>query len=381
MAVPFFRLDVSDAERAAVDRILQSGWLTTGGETKHFEKEFADYIGGDVEAIAVNSNTAGMHLALEAMDITSGDEVIVPSLTFTATAEVVRYLGADPAFVDVDPETRCIDPDLVEAAITEKTKAIIPVHFGGLAADISRLSAIADRYGLQVLEDAAHSFPTTHHGKIVGSLNTSATVFSFYANKTITTGEGGMIVTRDRELAARCRVMRLHGMDRDAFARFTGTSSQWRYDVIAPGFKYNLTDIAAAIGREQLKNAENKRAKRQAIAERYIKALSELPIELPPTSGDDVHSWHLFPIRVLAEAQTGRDELAEHLSSSDIGYSVHYWPLHRMTYWQSCYNLDDARFPVSSRHGDTSISLPIFDDMRDAEITNVINAVRSFFTR
>ena len=377
MAVPYFRLEVTDAERAAVDAVLRSGWLTTGKEAAAFEAEFAAAIGGDVEAIAINSNTAGMHLVLEAAGIGPGDEVIVPTLTFTATAEVVRYMGADPVFVDVDPVTLCIDPALVEAAITPRTKAMIPVHFGGLAADMTALSAIAMRHGLKILEDAAHSFPATSNGVNIGALETTAAVFSFYANKTITTGEGGMIVTRDKALAKRCRVMRLHGMDRDAFARFTGQSGQWRYDVIAPGFKYNLTDIGAALGREQLRFAEPKRAQRQRIAERYLAELADLPLILPTAGQGDLHAWHLFPLRLTGAAPIHRDALAEAFSQREIGYSVHYTPLHRMTYWKERYDLTDAAFPVASAHGDSTLSLPLFSDMRQDEADEVIAALKA----
>lgn len=377
MAVPFFRLEVSEAERAAVDAVLCSGWLTTGKEASAFEEEFAAAIGEDVIAIAVNSNTAGMHLVLEACGIGPGDEVIVPTLTFTATAEVVRYMGADPVFVDVDPVTLCIDPTLLEAAITPRTKAVMPVHFGGLAADMEAIRNIASRHGLKVVEDAAHSFPATCNGTNIGALETTAAVFSFYANKTITTGEGGMILTRDKDLAKRCRVMRLHGMDRDAFARFTGQSGQWRYDVIAPGFKYNLTDIAAALGREQLRFAERKRARRQSLAMRYLAELADMPLILPASAPvGDIHAWHLFPIRLKDDARIDRDKLAEVLTQRQIGYSVHYTPLHRMTYWRDRYDLTDVEFPVSSRHADTTITLPLFSDMRDDEVGQVLQVLQ-----
>lgn len=381
MAVPFFRLDVTDAERAAVDEVLRSGWLTTGKSCHAFEKEFAEFIGGNVEAIAVNSNTSGMHLVLEAAGIGPGDEVIVPALTFTATAEVVRYLGADPVFVDVLADTQCIDPHQVELAITSRTKAIMPVHFGGLAADITSLQLIAEKHGLKIIEDAAHSFPTTNGGKYVGNLGTTGAIFSFYANKTMTTGEGGMIVTSDPEIAKRCRVMRLHGIDRDAFARFTGKSAQWKYDVIAPGFKYNLPDMAAALGREQLKFASVNQEKRQYVADQYFKQLSDLPLKLPAYDKAETHAWHLFPL--LPEVNSGkvRADFEEVFQARGIGYSVHYTPLHRLTYWKERYGLTDERFPIASAYGDNTISLPIFSAMKEAEILEVVDAVRSVFAR
>jgi dTDP-4-amino-4,6-dideoxygalactose transaminase len=381
MAVPFFRLEVTDAERAAVDEVLRSGWLTTGKACHAFEKEFADFIGGGVEAIAVNSNTSGMHLVLEAAGIGPGDEVIVPALTFTATAEVVRYLGADPVLVDVLATTQCIDPACVEKAITPRTKAIMPVHFGGIAADMTALKVIAKKHSLKIIEDAAHSFPTTSGGKYVGDLGTTAAIFSFYANKTMTTGEGGMIVTSDPEIAKRCRVMRLHGIDRDAFARFTGKSAQWKYDVVAPGFKYNLPDMAAALGREQLKFASGNQVKRQKIADQYYKHLSDLPLQLPAQDEGEMHAWHLFALLPHPSSGKTRSDFEDVFQARGIGYSVHYTPLHRLTYWKERYNLSDDNFPVASAHGDNTISLPIFSAMRDDEVLEVIDAVRSVFAR
>jgi dTDP-4-amino-4,6-dideoxygalactose transaminase len=378
-AVPYFRLEITEAERLAVNRVLTSGWLTTGVECLAFEKEFAEAIGGGVEAIAVNSNTSGMHLALEAVGIGPGDEVIVPALTFTATAEVVRYLGAEPRFVDIDPVSLCIDPKLAAKAITPKTRAIMPVHFGGLAADMDAISALARAHDLAIIEDAAHSFPSTYKERNIGTLGSAATVFSFYANKTITTGEGGMIVTKDAAIAKRCRVMRLHGIDRDAFARFTGNSAQWRYDVIAPGFKYNLPDMAAALGREQLKNAELNRQKREVVAKCYTQAFGGLPVELPAFATSDVHSWHLYVLRLRSDSQVTRDMLEEALHARKIGYSMHYIPLHRMTYWRERFGLRDEDFPAASQHGDMALSLPIFAAMRDQEIDAVIDAVTALF--
>ena len=253
--LPFALPDIGDEEIAEVVDTLKSGWVTTGPKAKRFESDFADWLaeGGDASAqglhcIAVNSATAGLHLALEALGIGQGDEVITTTHTFTATAEVVRYLGADVRLVDIDPATLNIDPALIEAAITARTKAILPVHYGGLAADMPAIMAIARRHGLKVVEDAAHALPSTSAGRLVGTLDSDATVFSFYANKTMTTGEGGMLVTRDPALAQRAQVMRLHGMSRDAFDRFTATVPSWYYEIVAPGFKYNLTDIAAASG-------------------------------------------------------------------------------------------------------------------------------------
>jgi dTDP-4-amino-4,6-dideoxygalactose transaminase len=379
MPVPYFRLEVTPEERAAVDAVLLTGWLTTGKQCLSFEREFADAIGSNLEAISVNSNTAGMHLVLEALGIGPGDEVIVPSLTFTATAEVVRYVGADVVLVDVDPKTLCLRAEDVERAITPKTKAVMVVHFGGLAADLKSLSVVTRRHGLKLVEDSAHAFPCTHGGTAIGADYSDASVFSFYANKTLTTGEGGMIVTRNPEVAKRCRTMRLHGIDRDAFNRFTGSSSQWRYDVVAPGFKYNLTDIAAALGREQLKLSSEGQKKRVQIADAYYEGLSDLPIDLPANSGNDVHAWHLFWFRLQPGAGIDREAMEQVLSSAGIGYSMHYTPLHRMTYWRERYGLSASDFPHSENHGLNALSLPIFTAMRPEETAEVIKVVRSAF--
>jgi dTDP-4-amino-4,6-dideoxygalactose transaminase len=265
--LPFALPDIGDEEIAEVVDTLKSGWVTTGPKAKRFEADFAAFLGDDsLHCIAVNSATAGLHLALEALGIGPGDEVITTTHTFTATAEVVRYLGADVKLVDINPATMNIAPALIEAAITPRTKAILPVHYGGLAANMTVILRIAKLHGLKVVEDAAHALPTTCGGQLIGTLDSDATVFSFYANKTITTGEGGMLVTRDDALAQRARVMRLHGMSRDAFDRFTATVPSWYYEVVAPGFKYNLTDIAAALGLQQLKKARGFQQRRAEIA-------------------------------------------------------------------------------------------------------------------
>ena len=245
-------------------------FITTGPRTKEFERAFGASLGDSVECVAVNSATAGMHLGLEALGIGPGDKVIVPTHTFTATAEVIRYLGADPQFVDIDLATYCMDASAVEAVATQSTRAIIPVHYAGLACDMARLIEFARMRGLAVMEDAAHAFPTRKDGRLVGTLDSNITVFSFYATKTITTGEGGMLVTRDLDVAKRARIMRLHGIDRDAFDRYASKMPAWYYEVIAPGFKYNMTDIAAAIGLAQLAKAARFQERRQTLARRYF---------------------------------------------------------------------------------------------------------------
>lgn len=375
--LPFALPDIGEEEIAEVVDSLRSGWLTTGPKTQRFEREFADFIGSDVQALAVNSATAGLHLVLEAFGIGPGDEVITTPYTFTATAGVIRHLGADPVFVDIDPKTFNLDPTKIERAITERTKAIIPVHFAGLACDMQPIIEIARRHGLRILEDAAHALPSTYHNRLIGTLDTDATVFSFYATKTITTGEGGMIVTRDEAIAERCRTMRLHGISRDAFDRYTSTKPSWHYEVIAPGFKYNLTDIASSIGLQQLKKAWAFQERRQEMAERYDAELAGLPITLPPQpENGDLHSWHLYAIRLKDSAGISREDFIQQMSARGIGCSVHFIPLHLHPYWQKAYDLQPHDFPAAWRAYEQAVSLPLYTKMTDDDQTRVIEAVK-----
>jgi len=379
--LPFALPDIGEEEIAEVVDSLRSGWLTTGPKTHRFEREFADFIGSDVQALAVNSATAGLHLVLEAFGIGPGDEVITTPYTFTATAGVVRHLGADPVFVDIDPKTFNLDPAKIERAITERTKAIIPVHFAGLASDMQPIIEIARRHGLKILEDAAHALPSTYHGRLIGTLDTDATVFSFYATKTITTGEGGMIVTRDHAIAERCRAMRLHGISRDAFDRYTSTKPSWHYEVIAPGFKYNLTDIASSIGLQQLKKAWAFQERRQEMAERYDAELAGLPITLPPQpENGDLHSWHLYAIRLHDSAGISREEFIQQMAARGIGCSVHFIPLHLHPYWQKAYDLQPHDFPAAWRAYEQAVSLPLYTKMTDDDQTRVIEAAREILS-
>lgn len=374
--LPFALPDIGDDEIAEVVDTLRSGWITTGPKAKRFEADFTAFLGDpSLHSLAVNSATAGLHLALEACGIGPGDEVITTTHTFTATAEVVRYLGADVKLVDIDPATLCIDPSRVEAAITAKTKAVIPVHYAGLAADMPAILSIADRHGLKVVEDAAHALPATSGGKLIGTLGSDATVFSFYANKTITTGEGGMVVTRDPALAARMRTMRLHGMSRDAFDRFTATVPSWYYEIVAPGFKYNLTDIAAAIGIHQLKRAKKFQRAREAVAASYAEALAGLPLLLPPAArSGDLHAWHLYAVRLADEAAIDRNAFIEALFAAGIGCSVHYIPLHLQPYWRDRYGLEAKDFPHSQRAFERIVSLPIYPAMTAGDAARVAAA-------
>ncbi len=376
--LPFAAPEIGEEEIAEVVESLRSGWVTTGPKAKQFEMDFAEYLGDGVEAVAVNSATAGLHLGLEALGIGPGDEVITTTHTFTATAEVVRYLGADPVFVDVDPTTLCIDVKALENAITPRTKAIIPVHFAGRAADMESLLKVAQKHGLRVMEDAAHALPTTCNGKLIGTLDSDVTVFSFYANKTITTGEGGMLVTRNPELAKRARVMRLHGISRDAFDRFTSKAPSWYYEIIAPGYKYNMPDISAAIGIHQLKKADVFRAKRAHIAAMYDEAFKGLPIILPPHAAKgDVHAWHLYVIQLDSSVKIGRDSFIERMHQQDIGCSVHYVPLHLQPYWRDKYKLTPEMFPVSQQIFERTLSIPLYTRMADDDVRRVISAVHN----
>lgn len=378
--IPFALPDIDEPEIIEVVDSLRSGWVTTGPKTKRFEADFAEFIGSQCEAISVNSATAGLHLALEAIGISAGDEVITTPYTFTATAEVIRYLGAHPVFVDIDPNTFNIDPNKIEQAITAKTKAIIPVHFAGLACNMANILAIAHKHNLKVVEDAAHALPTTYQGQLIGSLGSDATVFSFYATKTITTGEGGMIVTQNPEIAARCKIMRLHGISRDAFDRYTSTKPSWHYEVIAPGFKYNLTDLASSLGIHQLQKANRFQKRRQEMAERYTNELVDLPVLVPPNAPlGDTHAWHLYVLRLKAGVNVERNQFIEEMAKRNIGCSVHFIPLHLHPYWRDTYNLQPEAFPYAVAAYKQVVSLPIYTKMTDEDQTRVINAIRNIF--
>src|SRR6185369_6574032 len=375
--LPFALPDIGEEEINEVLDTLRSGWLTTGPKTKQFEEDFATFCGGNIEAIGVNSATSGLHLALEAIGIGPGDEVITTPYTFTATAEVIRYLGADPIFADIDPASFNIDPEKIEGAITPRTKAIIPVHFAGLACDMPAILKIASDHGLKVVEDAAHALPTSNRGKFVGGLDSDATVFSFYATKSVSTGEGGMVVTRNPEIADRCRIMRLHGISRDVFDRYHSNKPSWRYEVIAPGFKYNMTDLVASLGIHQLKKAWKFQKQREAMAACYDEAFKDLPVILPPKApSGDVHAWHLYVLRLDDSAPVRRDRFIELMEERGIGCSVHFIPLHIQPYWRDKYDLKPEDFPCSLGVFESVVSLPLYTRMTDHDQKRVIEAVR-----
>jgi dTDP-4-amino-4,6-dideoxygalactose transaminase len=299
-------------------------------------------------------------------------------LTFTATAEVARYLGAEAKLVDIDPRTYCIDVAAVRRAVSSRTKAIVPVHYAGFPCDMDAIISLAREYGLRVVEDAAHAFPTRFKARLVGTLPSDATVFSFYATKTITTGEGGMLVTRDAAIAQRARVMRLHGIDRDAFDRYTSRRASWYYDVVAPGFKYNMSDLAAALGLHQLRKADRFLERRRAMAERYDRELGDLPLILPPRpTGDSTHAWHLYVVQVADCAKVSRGEFVEEMYKAKIGCSVHYTPLHLLSYWRERYNLTPEDFPHATDLYRRAVSLPLYTRMTHEDQTKVIRSIRA----
>jgi len=408
--IPFARPYIGKEEEEAVLGVLRSGWLTTGKETLEFEKDFGDFLNvniadGDIFCMAVNSATSGLHLALDAVGIEKDDLVLVPSMTFTSTAEVVRYFGAEAVFVDVTKDGFHMDSAALESTLARlaaglpaypprpgggegigprgRAKAVIPVHYGGLPCDMDAILRVARKYGVKVIEDAAHSFPSfvpsrddPHSGHWAGLMG-DVGVFSFYATKTITTGEGGMVVTRDKAIADRVRIMRSHGIDRSVWNRYTDTKASWYYEVIAPGFKYNIPDILSALGRAQLRRAMDLLAMRQEIARSYDEAFATFLglFTLPPTGPGDAR--HLYPLRLNGEKLSiSRNGFAEKLQNEGIGISVHFIPLHTMPYYKKRYSLEDYDFPETFKTYRRTISLPIWPGMTDAEINRVIAVVK-----
>ncbi|HNQ77831.1 MAG TPA: DegT/DnrJ/EryC1/StrS aminotransferase family protein [Acidobacteriota bacterium] len=385
MKVPFFRPNISDGEINEVVDTLRSGWLTTGPKTKEFEERFARAVGAP-HALALNSCTAALHLALEALGLREGQAVVVPTMTFAATAEVVRYMNAEPLLADVHPDTLQIDLEDAERRVKEsrrKVVGIMPVHIGGMMADMDRIREFAERHSLWIVEDAAHSFPSAwrkdkeESWRWCGRGDSKVTCFSFYANKTITTGEGGMATTHDPELAERMRIMSLHGISKDAWKRFTASGS-WYYEIVAPGFKYNLTDVAASIGLHQLERAEEFRKLREDVARRYRSGFEGLDyLELPPSSEDRIHSWHLFYIRLrLDKLKIDRARFIDLLKEMGIITSVHWMPLHLHPYYRETYGFSEGDFPEASRVWKRLISLPIFPGMKNEEVDYVIDSIR-----
>lgn len=375
--IPFALPDISDDEIAEVVSCLKSGWLTTGPKVKAFETAFCDYLNDDVHAVAVSSATEGLLIALKACGIGEGDEVITTCNTFSATAMSIYHAGATPILVDIDATTMNMDVAQVEAAITKKTKAIMPVHMAGLACDMDALFTLAKKHQLKIIEDAAHALPTLYKGKLVGALESDATVFSFYATKTITTGEGGMIVSKHKDIIEKAKPMRLHGISRDVFDRYTSPKAGWYYEVTCEGYKSNMSDIAASIGLVQLRKADKFRARRAKIAAYYHEALKDLPLSIPTdASPDSMHAWHLYVIQVNHPSKS-RDDIIQTLKEDyQIGCSVHFIPLHHHSFWQHTLGVKPGDFPVADKVFASVISLPIYTKMTDEQVEHVAMAVR-----
>jgi dTDP-4-amino-4,6-dideoxygalactose transaminase len=404
--IPFARPFIGEEEEEAVLKVLRSGWLTTGRETAAFEKDFGEFLQNrdcldPPFCMAVNSATSGLHLALEAAGVGNGDLVLIPSMTFTSTAEVVRYLGAEVVFIDVTKDGCHMDPAALDFTLDRiakgkapypsrggfgprgTAKAVVPVHYGGLPCDMDAIVPIAEKYGLKIIEDAAHSFPSfiqdrsdSTKGRWAG-LTGDAGVFSFYATKTITTGEGGMVVTRDKAIAGRVKIMRSHGIDRSVWDRYTDVKASWYYQVVEPGYKYNIPDILSALGRAQLRRSYELLAMREKIAAAYDRAFqNDRHFSIPPTGSGDAR--HLYPLRLrLENLSLTRNEFAEKLQERGIGISVHFIPLHTMPYYKNRYFLEDNDFPETLKTFSRTISLPIWPGMKESQIDRVITMVKS----
>jgi perosamine synthetase len=378
--LPFARPSITGREKAAVLEVLDSGWLTTGPRTKQFEQAFAARVGAS-HAVALNSATAALHLALEALGVGPGDEVIVPTWTFAASAEVVIYRGARPILVDVDRRTLNVTPEAVLAAVTPRTRAVVAVHVAGLPVEIERLVATLEPRGIAVVEDAAHAFPSRLDGgtgRYVGTIG-RAGAYSFYATKTITTGEGGMLVTEDEALANRARVMGLHGISRDAWNRYTASGS-WYYEIQEAGFKYNMTDIAAALGLVQLERADELLDARRELAAAYAARLGTGPVgdllELPDDPSRGAHAWHLYIVRLAVDRLSiDRGAVIAGLKDRGIGTSVHFIPLHLHPYYRDRWGYAPGDLPVAAAEYERVISLPLWPGMTAADTDRVADAL------
>jgi perosamine synthetase len=372
--IPFHRADYGEEEVAAVTEVIRSGWVTMGPKTIEFENAFANYLGAG-DAVAVSSGTAALHLALDAIGLRPGDEVLVPTTTFTATAEVVTYLRGRPVLVDIDRRTLNIDPRDAAHRLTPRTRAIIPVHMAGQPCDMDEIQSFAEKAGLRVIEDAAHALPATYHEKAVGTIS-EFTAFSFYATKTLATGEGGMITTQNREAADRMRMMRLHGISRDGWKRYSSEGS-WYYEVNEAGYKYNFTDLQAGLGLVQLKKCGGMCEARRRIAARYTSAFGAIQgLEVPTTLPGRMGSWHLYILRLhLDELRIDRNEFVRSLARRGVATSVHFIPLHLQPYYQKAFGYRSGDFPEAEKEYARSISLPIYPSMKDEEVEQVIAAV------
>jgi dTDP-4-amino-4,6-dideoxygalactose transaminase len=367
-----------EEEIAEVVDTLRSGWIGTGPKTKKFEEEFAAYVGAKY-AVALNSCTAGLHLSLVVLGIGPGDEVIVPPLTFGATANVVEHVGARPVFADIDPVTLCIDPKQIEKAITPRTKAIIPVHYGGMPCAMDEIRVMAAAHRLAVIEDAAHAVGAQYHGRKIGTLS-PLTNFSFYANKNLSTAEGGMVTTEDAALEEKLRVYHLHGLSRDAWKRYR-TKEFSISEVVVPGYKYNMTDLQASLGLHQLRKQEQFIARREEIAAFYDAAFSELDgmvrTQLRPHDGQNRHALHLYVLLLdLARLRVDRNQVISALLAENIGAAMHFLPLHMHPYYREKYGYQPDDLPVARRVGESVLSLPLVPQMSERDAQDVVDAVR-----
>ncbi|HOX57010.1 MAG TPA: DegT/DnrJ/EryC1/StrS family aminotransferase [Candidatus Paceibacterota bacterium] len=392
LRIPFHKPSIGQAEIDEVIDCLRTGWLTTGPKAKRFEADFARYMQRR-QAVAVNSCTAALHLAFEAIGLKAGQRVVVPTMTFAATAEVVRYFNAVPLFVDCRPEDLNLSVgDAAERIAAAQSAghdvaAIAPVHYGGQIGDVAGVRALAAKHDLTIIEDAAHCCPAYYRDdeksawKTVGT-GAAITCFSFYANKTITTGEGGMACTDSEDYADRMRIMSLHGISRDAWKRYTAEGS-WYYEIVAPGYKYNLTDIAAAIGLHQLRRADSLHKQRVQAAEWYTALLADVDeLVLPQVMPNRIHSWHLFPVRLKANScEYGRDEMIEELKRAGIGTSVHWMPLHMHPYYRDTLGCKPSDCPCAASIYPELISLPLYPEMTACEVEYVCSSLKEILAR
>lgn len=372
--LPFHRALIEEEEINAVLEVMRSGWLTTGPRVREFEAAFANFLGTS-HAVAFSSCTAALHLALSAIGLEQGDEVILPTMTFASSGEVILFFKAKPVLVDCGKASFHMDPQQIERAISSRTRAILPVHFAGYPCDMDPILEVAGRYGLKIIEDAAHALPSSYKGRTVGTLG-DITCFSFYATKTVTTGEGGMATTASPEYADRMKMLSLHGISRDAWKRYAAEGS-WRYDILEMGYKYNLTDLQAAIGLAQLAKCESMRAARTALAERYTQAFSSMDAyETPSVPSFGTHAWHLYSLQVNPSALTvSRDRVIEELKQRGIGTSVHFIPLHLHPLYQAKLGYRTGQFPEAEQRFERTISMPIFPSMTNEDSDRVIEAL------
>lgn len=373
--IPYNVPDITECEINEVVETLKSGWLAKGPRTIAFEKAFAEYVGSR-HAVAMNSCTAALHVALLTQDIGPGDEVITTPMTFASSASTIVHTGATPVFADIDPSTGCIDPDEIEKKITSRTKAIVPVHYSGQVCDLDRIYSIADKHGLFVSEDAAHALWSRYQGRLIGSGLRGTASYSFYATKNLCTGEGGMLATDDDNIAQRARILTSHGMSQNAWNRYA-KGGKWRYDIVEPGYKYNMFDLQAALGLKQLERMEEMQEKRLKIAARFQEGLGKLDaIETPQVPKYARHCWHLYVVRIVPELlEIDRDEFIAQLHARNVGTSVHFIPVHLMSAYQKRYGYREGDFPNAENHFERILSLPLYPTLSDEQAAYIVDAV------